>query len=322
MKNNLLLLLFLCGSLPVFSQTQDEIDSIQKLFGTRDYTWVQEENNIFKMRKRWTKKWGLYSWNQPGLELLKADYDSVSFMEDMEPFSIIKNEGKYARYLLPFEVVDAADQLHFDYEALELKAQGYQHYLLAKKDGKWGLIDWFDETLIVPYEFEKPEDVPLMELDGWYKELTLTMRANLGVDWVKQDYNNGDGVCIARNASTKLWGMYQHLSDSTVTLIPAQYDSIYFYKWNGLVTPVFKNGKVGFYTSPWSYEQGEESVPCIYDDYEFVIKEEGGTRYLAVKKDGKWAWLDWLNNQEKSSWYEGSRKDLPYPYYIQPRWQE
>lgn len=313
------LLFLLALSSTAWTQTEQEIDSVQKLFGARDYTWVQEENNIFKMRKRWTKKWGLFSWNVEELQLLPIEYDSVSFMSDMEPFSIVKKDGKYGRYLLPFEVMDAHEKVHCIYDKLQLVENGNSssgYHLLARKDGKWALLDWFDEFEITPYEYLKPEDVPLIDLDEWTKSMVQEMRDSLGVDIVEKDYNNGDGVTRARHRLTKKWGMYQ----MNTVLIEPRYDSLYFFKWNGLVTPVFNNGKVGFHTSPWSYDEAKETIPCIYDDYEFVVKEDGGVRYLAVKKEGKWAWIDWLSGKLKSEWYEGERADLPYPYYNQERW--
>ncbi len=318
--NKSLLLIFLLGSIGLFGQSEAEIDSVKKLFGAREYTWVQEENNIFKMRKRWTKKWGLFSWNVEGLQLLPMEYDSVSFMSDMEPFSIVKKDGKYGRYLLPFEVIDAHEKVNCVYDKLKLveNENSYSGYhLLARKEGKWALLDWFDEFEITPYEYDKPEDVPLSDMDEWTKGLILEMRDSFDVDIVEMDHNNGDGVLRARNKNTKKWGMYQ-LSQE---LIAPVYDSIYFFRWNGVVTPVFQNGKVGFHTSPWSYDdEAKETIPCIYDDYEFVVKQEGGTRYLAVKKDNKWAWIDWLSGELKSEWYEGERSNLPYPYYQQDRW--
>lgn len=315
-----LLFLAMVSYLGIQAQTKSEIDSVQKLYGARDYTWVQEENNIFKMRKRWTKKWGLFSWNVEELQLLPMEYDSVSFMSDMEPFSIVKKEGKYGRYLLPFEVMDAHEKVHCVYDKLKLVENGNSssgYHLLAQKDGKWALLDWFDEFEITPYEYERASDVPLFEISEWSKSMIQELRDSFGVDIVEMDYNNGDGVCRARSKETKKWGMYQ----MNTLLIPAEYDSIYFYQWNGLVTPVFQKGKVGFYTSPWSYgEDAKESIPCLYDDYEFVVKEDGGIRYLAVQKEGKWAWIDWLSGKLKSEWYEGGRADLPYPYYNQERW--
>lgn len=131
---------------------------------------------------------------------------------------------------------------------------------------------------------------------------------------------NGDGVLRARNKETMLYGLYQHTGENTTELIAAVYDSIYFFPWNGNVTAVFKDGKVGFHNDPWSFEDAKETVPCVFEDYEFVVKEQGGIRYLAVKREDKWAWWDWINNEAKSEWYTGSRENLPYPHYEQARW--
>ena len=129
----------------------------------------------------------------------------------------------------------------------------------------------------------------------------------------------GDEVVLAKIKSPKKWGMYQFIENKHKEIIPIQYDRLNFYGFNGTYTAVYRQNKVGFYLSPWSYyENAKESVPCIYEDYE-RIKKEGNT-YLAVQRNKEWGRVDWLTGEEKSEFKYDSTNDLPNPDYIQKRW--
>jgi len=300
----LFLVLALLFTTCLSAQSEEEVDSVQKLFKARDYTWVDFDNNIFKMRKHFSSKWGLFSWNIEGLQLLPMEYDSVSFMVEYEPFSIVKRKGLYGIFLLPFEVQDAAERVSCIYEELQ-KVEDHAHdsepFLLAKKNGKWGQIDWFNEFEIIPFIYSSAQAVPLQKIDTWATELIQVARRELQADLVFLDQGNGDGVFKARSMKTQKWGMYQGL-DEIRTLIPAQYDSLDFFNWNYPFTGVYKEGKVGIYTSAWSVDSAHETVPCEYDDYKII---EGNRSYfLAVMKDDKWSWIDWREGKLIGTWVD------------------
>ena len=46
-------------------------------------------------------------------------------------------------------------------------------------------------------------------------------------------------------------------------------------------------------------EEGKQSIPCEYDDYQRATKEDGSP-VLAVQKNGHWAWIDWRNGELKT----------------------
>ncbi len=138
-------------------------------------------------------------------------------------------------------------------------------------------------------------------------------------DLVIFDPNNGDGALKARSKKTKKWGMYQFMDVEEKELIPMQYDSLNFYPFNGKYTAIYNNGKVGFYLSYWSYDkQAKQTVACKYEDYKRF--DADGVSKLAVKKNGKWGWVDWLTGEEKSEFIYDSTDDLPYPHYKQNYW--
>jgi hypothetical protein len=143
------------------------------------------------------------------------------------------------------------------------------------------------------------------------------MMKKLNADKIEMDKGNGDGVFKARNRKTKKWGMYQWMYEGVKTkeLIPMEYDSLKYFPFNGAFTAVYNNGKVGFYLSAWSYDDAKQTVECLYDDYQRY--NINNTTYLAVKKNGKWGWVDWLSGEEKSEFIYDDKSDLPKPKYVQ-----
>ena len=138
------------------------------------------------------------------------------------------------------------------------------------------------------------------------------------------DSGNGDGVFKAKSKKTGKWGMYQWLYEGTKVkeMIPMNYDSVRYFPFNGNFTVVYQNGKVGIYLCEWSYgEDARQTVECKYDDYKRVnarISEYAQPiLYLALKKGGKWGWVDWMTGEEKSEFIYDTRKSMPFPMYKQ-----
>jgi hypothetical protein len=57
------------------------------------------------------------------------------------------------------------------------------------------------------------------------------------------------------------------------------------------------------------------TVPCVYEDYKRYTAD--GVPKLAMKKDGKWGWVNWLTGQPMSEFNYETPDDLPYPHYKQ-----
>ena len=93
-------------------------------------------------------------------------------------------------------------------------------------------------------------------------------------------------------------------------LIPLEYDDVLFFPPNGKFTAVFKDGKLGIYLSYWSYgKKAKQTIPCIYDDFQRISYNYQW--YLALKKEGKWGWVDFISGEEKSGFVYENVKDLP-----------
>lgn len=143
------------------------------------------------------------------------------------------------------------------------------------------------------------------------------LKKALSADRIEMDKGNEDGTFKARNKRSKKWGMFQWMYEGTKTkmLIPMEYDSVRYIPFNGAFTAVYNDGKAGFYLSAWSYDDAKQTVPCLYDDYQRFNVD--GRTYLAVMKNGKWGWVDWLTGEEKSEFTFDSKDALTSPTFEQ-----
>ncbi|WP_415370779.1 WG repeat-containing protein [Patiriisocius sp. Uisw_047] len=328
MRKIFLLHLILLFTITCFSQeiSKKEIRKKMKAKEIIFKDYHGEEMVLAKMKS--TKKWGLYTIST-GMEIddfsyeevIAPKFDSLSFFGTEDRFQIVKQKDKYGVLLLPYEIEDAADRVNCKFDKIIHKKVDSEDFVLIKESEKWGLIDWFEGFYIVDPIFDTPDEVPLIKMESWMVETFKLAKTKLKADLVIFDPNNGDGALKARSKKTKKWGMYQFLDMNMEEkeLIPMQYDSLNFYPFNGKYTAVYNNGKVGFYLSYWSYdEQAKQTVACKYDDYKRF--DTDGVSKLAVKKNGKWGWVDWLTGEEKSEFIYKSPDDLPYPHYKQNYW--
>jgi len=193
----------------------------------------------------------------------------------------------------------------------------------------WGIYNWFEQEFLFECEYATISDLPKTTSSFGFNRYSAEIfrvfnkeKDNEKIDLIDMDDNNGDGLFKARSEKSKKWGLYQYLGDEIVEAIPMKYDSLYHFPWNGNYTAVFNNGKVGFYLSYWSYDtDAKQSVPCIYEDYKRYITDDQIPK-LAVRKDGKWGWVDWLTAEERSEFKYDTPEDLPYPHYKQEMWPE
>lgn len=159
------------------------------------------------------------------------------------------------------------------------------------------------------------------------QDLSDKLKRKLKASEIFQDPYNEDGVFIARLKKSNKCGMYQSFNGKKIDcLIPPLFDSINFFKFNGEITGVWNNGKVGLYTSPWINDTAKQTVPCIYDAYKVYKIEKkvwdgfgeylAPFTYVAVKKDGLWAWVDWITGELKTDFlYDLNKEKMPFPKF-------
>lgn len=151
---------------------------------------------------------------------------------------------------------------------------------------------------------------------GYYSTFQIdddeSLKKTLNADLIVWGHLGGDGMRMVRNKKTQKWGIYQIMGDDIIEFIPMEYDSLRSFEQNSNFTVVYNSGKIGIYLARWTYgEQAKESVPCQYEDYRiFDSNDYPPTTYLAVKNNGKWAWIDWFNNDLKSGFLYNTPSDL------------
>lgn len=195
---------------------------------------------------------------------------------------------------------------------------GEHEVMIAKKDGKWGMLDFKETSVIHDFIYQTADEVPLTYMSKQEIERENQIKKTLKADLLISDHYNEDGVMLARNKKSQKWGMVMVLEPNEIDIIiPFEYDSIDFYK-NELLTGVYNGGKVGIYLPPWSFEKGRQSVPCLYDDYRIVQFSGLRNPYLLVKKNGLWAFIDWNTGELKSEFVlDIDNEDIPRPDFIQ-----
>ncbi len=269
MVNKLSLIsLSLLFSVLVSAQQKVSDKEILKQMKAKEIEWISDLDNLARVKMKSTKKWGVYRIDaykntDEDIEELLLDkfeinyeevvapkFDSINWFKDMEPLIIVKNNKKYGILMNPYEIHDAAERANCIYEAVKVKEVDGRFYTLVKDNEKWGLVDWFEDVVMVDPTFDDPEDVPLVWIETWAIDTFKESKKKLNADILIFDEGNGDGVFKARNKASKKWGMYQSLGEKDITtLIPAKYDSIRFYSYNSKYTAVYNKGKVGMYLS-------------------------------------------------------------------------
>lgn len=304
-----------------FTFAQELTDKqILKEMHAKEITWGEfYDTEVALVKMKSTKKWGMYYVDRYMMdsviqfdEIVPPMFDSIGWFEE-NPFAIVKLKKRYGLLLNPHEIHDAAQKVKFEYDAIKVIERDYEYVALVQVNSKWGMIDWFDGTYLVDPMYDTPAEVPLLDLDDWSLDIYKAARQKLAADIVEFDPNNGDGALRARSGETQKWGLFQSYDTDTIyELIPMQYDSVEFIPVNGYYTAVYQNGKVGIYLSKWSYKsEARQTIPCEYEGYKRY--ELYGNTILALKKNEKWAWVDWITGDAQTEFKYNSPDELPSP---------
>lgn len=344
MKTNYLTLFLLLStffSAPAQKELTDK--EILKLMKASQIEWNETfGEKVAKVQFAKDQKWGLYSIetsyaNSSELpdnfhyeEIVPAKFDSLGWFTDYDyKFSIVKQENKYGLLLYPGEFYDALDRVYCDFDAIKViepeqqYSSGYDSeiYVYVKYQGKWGLIDWMGGSFVVEPIYKTIEQVPAFFVPYWHLNEFRTIRQKMDIDSLKFDDYNTDGVFKSKNSHTGKWGMFRVVEDTIAEIIPPEYDQIDMFIPNNYFTGVYINHKVGIYLSKVSYNAfTKQTVPCNYEDYRVMYFDE--MPYLAMQKNNKWGWVNWLTGEEKTAFEHPSPEELPKPDYQQTNWME
>lgn len=262
-----------------------------------------------------TKLWGVYMLEQ---EKIAPQYDSIKIPA--------YENATYALGWRKKKVV--ALYLHGSRQTNNLEAEdmilvcdtNYNEYLKAKVKGKWGQADARTGKIIIPFEYDKPEDVAVRTpefafLFGNEPELRAELKANKIMFYDNQE----TGLMYARSKANGKWGIFQKSGKKMLTLIPMSYDSI---QWRvNAITPftfVWNNGKVGTHGL---YPAGPNKalVDCIYDDGRITMDSEGIHHFIA-RKNGKWGLVDWYNGEVITGFTYNTAEEVPRSYDKRSSW--
>lgn len=212
------------------------------------------ENYAVKIEETWTliRKNG---------EVLNNTYNYISVKGDNV---IIEKNGKYG-----IVTTKGEEKIAPTYESLEY---AFSVYYIAKQDGKYGMINIENET-IIPFDY----------INMYYIEDKSILVA---------DITNTETVLLDSNLSQKLKGIFVFEENYIKARIDGQ-NKYYNYRFEekqnrDLLTKntIFvsqKNGKYGYVNV-----SGDVVVDYIYDD----AKEQNSAGYAAVKQNGVWGSID------------------------------
>lgn len=245
-------------------------------YGIVDYSSKQVLEAKFDEIKKISKN-DLYIVKQDGVEkvidkngndvLTKGFTDIKDILSNQEDGFIYTNNDKYG-------IIKANGEVTVNPEYEELK-ESQKGILIAKKDGKYGIID-----------LEKNEKVPFK-----YNSITYDEVANL---YIAEDQNYNADI-INSNYEIKLNGILSKIDTEKgyMKLRVGEEDKYYNFKFEEKsISDILhsntlflskKDGKYGFVD-----KDGKIVIDYIYDD----ATEQNAYGYAAIKKDGKWGSID------------------------------
>lgn len=213
-RNPVFFIVILLFSLNVKAQDISDKQILKHIKG-KEIEWISDAPSYAKVKMKSTKKWGIYiinAYHYSGENVIEYDevvapkFDSIGWFKKLEPFTVVKNNKKYGILLNPYEIPDAVERANCIYDAVKIKEVDGRFYSLVKDNEKWGLVDWFEDVVLVDPTFDNPEDVPLVWIESWAKDMFVASKKKLKADILIFDESNGDGVFKARNKATKKMG--------------------------------------------------------------------------------------------------------------------
>lgn len=337
MKHYLILVVLLICS--AFTGKAQELTDKQicNLMKADSLIWDNQYGQEARVKITKTGKWGLFEINKfvdlsPGSleefeykEIVPAKFDSLGSFNDYGMYTVVKNNNKYGILLNPGEVglklaMKEVNCIYDDLKIISASKYGENfEYILVNKKGKWGIIEEQTGTYIIAPLFENRNDVPLAHLNSYDLEDLKFVKKKLKAD-VVVFHSNGDKLLKARIKKTGKWGLYfLSGSDKIETRIPANFDDINLEAETPFID-VYTKGKVGIYVLEYNFSgQSEQTVLCDFDDFKVIEKTYKSTKlpYLALKRDGKWAWVNWLTGTYGTEFAYDSPENLPNPTFEQ-----
>lgn len=253
-------------------------------------------------------KWNLY--NDLNEQVTFKGYDSMGFVTPDVPYTVVKNTNKYGILKSPFEFENIESDIKMRFNAIKMVKKDGKNYLIAKKGRKWAQLDWKTGVNYTPFIYMKFKDIEFKELSDAELAFMAKIRRKKGFDYVEFDRVNKSEIYMARQSRLRKWGILKGFDPNTSKeLVPVEFDSLDFFPSNKSFTAAYLGGKIAFF----NYIDGnvKKISEPIYEDYKSA--EFNDMLYLAVKRQGKWGWMDWTDGEIKIKSISPSFDKLPQP---------
>lgn len=274
-------------------------------FSNSKYNLASKEFNLFLLKDKKTKLWGVMAskeWNNDEHEyLIKPNYDSIGDFTNENSLVILKKSDKYGVIYMDWK--SNSLKPYCKYDEIEIVSNDYGDHTIVRKGKKWGLFQYDHNLLSIPCIYLNKDDVPLYSMSSYEYENYLKVKKKFFIIGYRPD-GNGDGVFYGCNSKHK-WGLFQ----MDKLLIPMNYDSIEPMSFNAPFLIVYQNGKAGIYSNPFG--SIKMTVKCQFEELKRFTTN--GYFLCAVRKNDKWAILDWYTGKLLTEYNYDSYETITVP---------
>lgn len=149
----------------LIAQTPEETARLKKELNLKEIVWDSNNGDgVFLAQSKENKKWGMYQQIETGKrpkKLISMSYDSLGFFGFNGQFTVVKNEGKYGVISTPWSGEGSRQLLRAKYELLKYVNNEGVEMLASKQDGKWGYLNYQNGDTLIPFEFDRFQDLPV-----------------------------------------------------------------------------------------------------------------------------------------------------------------
>jgi hypothetical protein len=222
-------------------------------------------------------------------EILPYEYDEITYDNNKKEVIAIQAGKKYF-----FSTNDSI--FPYEYEEIEKTyfRGRYDTHRIAKKNGKWGIIEWETEKVIIPFEYDKLEirfyqdEFIFARKNGKHGIISLENKVLVPFefDFVSRNFGeNGAYFLVEKNSK-------QGIMKENKYIIPLEYDEVgYFHTHPNLLIGVKKGKKWGFLNHkfqvvlPFEYQEDENGCDGFF--FNKLISPQKEFSLASLRKRGK-----------------------------------
>ncbi len=171
------LLLGVLISFSLHAQDEDYNKKIEKQknkFAAENWEYDSgNEDGVYRAQSKKTHKWGMFQLTDDMAEMLvPMNYDTLKFFGYNRPFTFVWNDGKLGVYFSPWLDKTKGQTVACIYDSGKIfhDSEDY-YYFAAKKNGKWGWVDFYTGQDQSPFIVEAVSELRLNgnQVSTYYK---------------------------------------------------------------------------------------------------------------------------------------------------------